>query len=312
MATRASGDTCVYVTGMHRGGTSATTGLLAQLGLGMPRIEDRMKAKPRNAKGHWESKSLNRFDERLLSSLGGSWIAPPVLDANWEQDATIASLRSEASRLFSAAFGPRPVAWKDPRSSILLPFWRTVIQPPAAAVLVYRDPFEVAASLASRNGVRLTHGLALWERYMRSASANLEGLPTYVVCYQSLVDSSEQRCGELIDFLADVSVSVDHSLKAEAVRFMDPGLHHELAHATDSDDIPPSVRGILEGLRSVEGPHHPWEPPDLGQEPPWVGDALAAFHDLEVLKRRYELLEASRPMRWARTLERAKSFVLRT
>ena len=261
VATPAHGDTCVYVTGMHRGGTSATAGLLGQLGLGMPRIEDRLKAKPRNERGHWESKSLNRFDERLLNSLGGSWIAPPVLDANWEQDATIASLRSEASTLFSASFGSRPVAWKDPRSSILLPFWRTVIRPPAAAVLVYRDPLEVAASLANRNRVRVTHGLALWERYMRSASANLEGLPTYLVSYQSLIESSDRRCGELIDFLADVSVSVDPSVKANAVRFMDPGLRHELARAVglrrNSSERPSHPRGSPLARRttsSVEGP----------------------------------------------------------
>ncbi len=303
----ACGDTCIFVVGMHRSGTSATTGLLGQLGLGMPRIEDRMKAKPRNQKGHWESKSLNQFDERLLNSLGGSWIAPPALEANWEQDASVTSLRSEASALFGAVFGPRPVAWKDPRSSIVLPFWRTVLPPPAAAILVYRDPLEVAASLASRNGVRLTHGLALWERYTRSALANLEGLPTYVVSYQALIDSTDQLCDELIDFLADVSVSVDRSLRAEAMRFMDPGLRHERAPVEDLDQLPASTRAVLDDLHSLGGPHHPWKSPNLGEEPSWVADVLAAFHDLEVLQRRYGSLEASRPIQWARKLERVKT-----
>ena len=35
-----------------------------------------------------------------------------------------------------------------------------------------------------------------------------------------------------------------------------------------------------------------------------MADVLAAFHDLEDLKRRYGSLEASRPMRWAGKLDR--------
>src|SRR5580698_8666659 len=82
----ASGETCVYVVGMHRSGTSATCGLLCHLGLGAPREGDRLRATNANERGFWESKSLNRFDERLLAHLGGSWLAPPTLAPGWEDD----------------------------------------------------------------------------------------------------------------------------------------------------------------------------------------------------------------------------------
>jgi hypothetical protein len=93
------------------------------------------------------------------------------------------------------------MAWKDPRNCITLPFWRTVAGPPVAAVFVYRDPVEVAGSLHVREGIGVTYGLALWDRYVRSACANLVGLPTMVADYARMLDEPAAWIRELEDFL---------------------------------------------------------------------------------------------------------------
>src|ERR1700690_2256734 len=85
-ANRKSGDTFIYVVGMHRSGTSAATGLLCHLGIGEPKEEQRLRATKNNERGFWEAKSLNLFDERLLTHLGGRWCAPPALEPGWEKD----------------------------------------------------------------------------------------------------------------------------------------------------------------------------------------------------------------------------------
>ena len=299
----ASGDTCVYVVGMHRSGTSATCGVLCHLGLGAPREGDRLRNHKTNERGFWESKSLNRFDERLLVHLGGRWLAPPALEPGWENDPALAAMKVEAASLFAAAFGPRPIAWKDPRSSIVLPFWNSVLKPPHAAVLVFRDAYEVASSIQSRNRLRITHGFAMWERYIRSSVANLEGMPTFVMSYASLLESPEQRCEELITFLDEVSVTVDRSLTANAVGFLDDELRHERKPQSARSAVPESARELQEAIESLQGPHHPFKAPDIGVESPWVEDTLSISLELDNLKKRHAEMYASRPMRWARGLQ---------
>jgi hypothetical protein len=304
--TPALGDTCLYVVGMHRSGTSATSGLLSQLGLGMPREDDLMnRGARRNQRGHWESKSINRFDERLLVHLGGSWSAPPVLSRGWANDPGLDPLRVEASAIFSTTFGPRPIAWKDPRACILLPFWRTVIRPPVAAIFVYRNPLEVATSLRTRSGLVITHGIALWERYIRSAAAALEGIPTFLMGYTSLLESPDRRCAELVAFLDEVSVTVDHSRKNQAVGFLDGQLRHERASDTTLT-VPESARELLRTMDTLPRTQHPWKVPDLGEEALWVDDMLATCSELEAVKRRYSAIRSSRSMQWAGRLEKLR------
>jgi hypothetical protein len=287
---------------MHRSGTSATCGLLCHLGLGAPREGDRLRATNANERGFWESKSLNRFDERLLAHLGGSWLAPPLLRPGWEDDPGLEPMKVEAAALFASAFGARPIAWKDPRSSIVLPFWNSVVKPPLAAVLVFRDAYEVASSLQSRNKLRITHGFALWERYIRSSVANLNGIPTFVMSYASLLESPDKRCEELITFLSDVSVTVDRSLSARAVGFLDGELRHERKPQSAHSTVPQSVRDLQETIESLQGPHLPWTLPDIGTEAPWAEDTLATWLELDQLKVRHAALYSSRPMRLARKL----------
>jgi hypothetical protein len=177
-----------------------------------------------------------------------------------------------------------------------------VIRGPVAAVLVYRDPFEVASSLQVRNKFRLTHGFAIWERYLRAASLNLEGIPTFVTSYASLLRSPEARCDELMAFLGHVSVKTDPSLKASAIEFLDGSLRHERTESAGRVEIPPSTEGVFRAFELMEGPHFPWAPLDLEAEPAWVGDTLASRRDLQLLTERYAALEASRPMRVARNV----------
>jgi hypothetical protein len=301
MPVTASGDTCVYVVGMHRSGTSAITGLLCHLGLGAPYEEDQPRASKMNARGFFESLSLCKFDEALLEHLGGSWLAPPTLGPRWWEDESLSELKSEGSALFDAAFGERPIAWKDPRSIIVLPFWNSFIRGPVAAVLVYRDPFEVASSLEVRNKFRLTHGFALWERYMRAASVNLDGIPTFVTSYASLLSSPDTKCDELLAFLGDVSVKVDPTLKASAIEFLDTSLRHERTESAVRVEIPHSTEAVFRAFEAIGGPHFPWTPLDLEPEPDWVADTLASRRDLQLLSERYAALKASRPMRIARS-----------
>jgi hypothetical protein len=284
----------VFVIGMHRSGTSAVTGMLAHLGVDTPAGDDLVPGTSTNERGHFESKTLIRIDNQLLRVLGGSWSAPPDLKPGWELGSEVVSLRDPAARAFHATFPARPVVWKDPRNCIVLPFWRSLLAPPIAAVLVYRDGLEVAQSLRTRSQLSLTHGLALWERYVRTSCADLGGVPTFVTEYGAMLDDPASSCRELVRFLTDVGIDVDPSRIVTAVDALDVDLRHAAIPHDEPAGISDSGREVLRALRACDGVHHPWRPPDLGDEPEWVDDFLTLRRRYEVLRRQ---IRSSRAMR---------------
>src|SRR4051812_32492266 len=139
----------VCVTGMHRSGTSFIAGALRFLGVSLGDPARLLKAGPDNPLGYFEVAALMQLDDEVLAQLGGAWDQPPVLDPGWEQAAELAPFRVRATGILDDTFGPeadRPplIAWKDPRLSLLLPFWRTVT-PITTTIVVVRDPVEVVA-----------------------------------------------------------------------------------------------------------------------------------------------------------------------
>jgi len=166
----------VCVTGMHRSGTSFTARALQLLGASLGASESLMAPGPDNPAGYWENRDVKELNDEVLARLGGAWDLPPVLEPGWEHDESLDPLRTRAWAVLEDAFGAARsssdvIAWKDPRLSLLLPFWRTVT-PIAATIVVVRDPREVAASLRTRNGIDLPQAMVLWLRYLYAGTGN--------------------------------------------------------------------------------------------------------------------------------------------
>ncbi|HTA12496.1 MAG TPA: sulfotransferase [Solirubrobacteraceae bacterium] len=195
----------VVVLGMHRSGTSLITRLLSLLGLAVCRDEDLLVGRARNPRGHWESKSLLRYNDRLLGELGGSWFCPPTLAP--DETSRLLEHRSEALAALHSAHPERPWVWKDPRTSVLMPFWAAVLGRRAAYVLIVRHPFEVSDSLARRNGFTPLFGLALWERYTRAAMLGAAGRPVMVCTYDGVLADPVSWCERVVAFLRELGLS---------------------------------------------------------------------------------------------------------
>ncbi len=58
----------------------------------------------------------------------------------------------------------RRVTWKDPRMTLLLPFWKPLL-PSTRYILCLRNPLNVAASLARRDAMSREQALSLWMLY---------------------------------------------------------------------------------------------------------------------------------------------------
>jgi Glycosyl transferase family 2/Sulfotransferase family len=299
---RAAGRHAVVV-GMHRSGTSAVANVMARLGLALPDESDLITPGPYNERGYWESRRFVTYDDRVLRHLGGTWSAPPAPAPAWERadDVAMAELRAGAREFARVEFTDPHLVLKDPRLCITLPLWRTVLEPPPVAVLVLRDPLEVARSLEHRNDFPLSLSLALWRRYVQQSVTAVEGLPVLVVEYGELLRDPTRSVGALASFLAEQGLPVDVGVP-EAVEALAPDLRHHRDHADDGHQALGSVLSEQREFAAAlvrHGGAEKWSPPPLPPEPGWVGDLielvaagemvtfahLATRHELRNIKR---------------------------
>ena len=91
--------------------------------------------------------------------------------------------------------------WKDPRSSITLPFWKSLI-PALKVVVCLRHPWEVARSLNRRNEMPIPAGLALWRTYQCSLLAATTCSERIITHYDSHFADPGAEIARIADFLA--------------------------------------------------------------------------------------------------------------
>jgi glycosyltransferase involved in cell wall biosynthesis len=220
-----------FVLGMHRSGTSALARVLGLMGCHMGAADELAAPDAHNPKGYWERRDVWDLDERLLAALGGSWHDVGALDlerlAAPVRDAFDAQGRALLQRLDAA----RPWVAKDPRVSVLLSFWRPLLEQPVV-VLVHRNPLEVARSLQARDGFPLAAGLGLWEAYTRAALRDSRGLPRVLVDFARLRAEPVACTRRLLEDLHAVGVPAGLLRVPEARaldEFLDPQLRHQQA-----------------------------------------------------------------------------------
>lgn len=271
----------LMVVGMHRSGTSAVTGALGAMGFATPHQDDRMGWNESNP-DHWESVSINRFDEGLLSRMGGSWEAPPDLPVGWEMDTEVDQVSDLVAIVERTYRDPGPIVWKDPRLCLLLPYWRRVLPPPLAAVLMWRSPLAVARSLHKREGMPLANGVALWERYNRSALEHLVGVDTYVCDYDKVLDDPHAEfatIAEWLSFLPQFEAQAGSWNLGDAASMITEPTSRPLRADSQSDDelILEQQRELIDRLSELAGGHRPLGPTPLAHESGWT-TALLASH----------------------------------
>ena len=196
----------VVVLGMHRSGTSAATRVISLLGVPLCRPADLVGTHRGNEWGHWESAPLVAENERLLSSLASTWWCPP------QSTSEVAAMTGDAARVAAAravfirSFPDPQWVWKDPRISLLFPFWRRALPRPPVVILACRSPAAVAASILRRDQVSLQFGLALWERYLSLSLAGAQGLPMLVTTYDDLISQPVEWASRMAGFLREHGV----------------------------------------------------------------------------------------------------------
>jgi hypothetical protein len=246
------------ILGMGRSGTSAVSRIVNLLGVPIGADSRLVAPGPDNPRGFWEFEPFIRMNEEILRRFGGSHLDPPRLKAGWTDAPDVRRLRREARDLIAGEFGDlRTWAWKDPRASLTLPFWRSLL-PDMRYIVCVRSPSEVWGSLHALHGIPRERGVALWMRYTAEAVRNTPAGPNrLVVGFDDLMADAARQVHRIATFLGpDAAADAE---RAAVARSVDEGLRHESSRRwTELADagIPASARllYLLLCLASEEEP----------------------------------------------------------
>ncbi len=211
------------IIGMHRSGTSLATHILGLVGVDLGPPDHFLDPQPDNPMGFFENRDITRLNISIFRHFGAEWNDPPPLSDGWEFAADLDDFRDSGQRIIAETFsGDQVAAWKDPRMSITLPFWRSIvaIEP---VVLMVRTPAQVAASLATRNGIASEQACALWLRY--TADAWINGCLPLVVAFEDVLEAPAAVGRRLSDLFGTAGALGDDEL-IEAERAVQKALRH--------------------------------------------------------------------------------------
>jgi GT2 family glycosyltransferase len=270
----------VFVLGMHRSGTSAVTRAINLLGVPLCRTTDLVRDRTGNPRGHWESATLVRLNDRMLEQMGYAWWCPPPSEQPYRALRKITLPHTRARAQFEAQHGRSGWLCKDPRTCLTLPFWLQALGVAPAVVLTVRNPLEVADSLRRRNGFPHTLGLALWERYVRLAMIYAARVPVLVTRYDDLLSDPGRWCAATRHFLTEAGHAAGEPDEAELADFIDEGLrhsHHSFHEVAQHHAASRTLVPVYSALEELTGVSRLFEPPPLPREDPAVQEV---FDDL--------------------------------
>ena len=223
--------TAYLVLGVHRSGTSAIAQLLGLAGANLP--QNMMAGDEHNQQGYFESWKIAVFNDEWLMASDSSWNdvfsfpfrpLPETEARDWLQ---------RGAALFSEEYGK--AGWpllKDPRVTVLLPFWKAILADlgiAARCVITVRHPLAVAGSLKHRDGYQEAHSLLLWCAYMLAAEAYSRDLPRAFVGYEALLNDWRGQVTRIETAHGAPLPKMTKQAARQIDQFLSPDLRHNAA-----------------------------------------------------------------------------------
>lgn len=182
----------ILVIGMHRSGTSATTGILNKMGL--PLGDNLMPPTKDNPKGYYENMDFYRFNDRILRENKVVWHNTNGLDINEVKTQTNKDILKSIIKKYEnySVFGV-----KDPRLCILLPLYEVVCDELGIEIIyvrVNRKKDSIIRSIQKRDNFSVDYINNMIDAY-------LSNLPETVISVD--FDDIIYDTGKIINFLKE-------------------------------------------------------------------------------------------------------------
>lgn len=230
-------DRALIVLGMHRSGTSALTGALRFLGVHLG--NDLLEATEANTSGYWEHAGIVALHDQIFRKLRSAWDDVHPLPERWWCREDLQPEVARIARVVETTFtGSGMWGIKDPRMCRLMPFWQDLLGRhgfDTRYLLVTRNPLEVAASLARRDGFTPEKSAMLWVQHLLDMEIATRGLPRVWVPYHKLLTEPANtftRVAKALDIEWPVSWQ---AVGQEISQFLNPTMRHHRAQQADDN-----------------------------------------------------------------------------
>jgi hypothetical protein len=241
---------------MHRSGTSLVANLLRLCGLYLGAEQDLMPATHDNRSGYWENQKFLTLNDALLAKLGGRWDLPPIVTDGWAEDERFSCLRAKAETLLEEFRNHEPWGWKDPRTSLTLPFWISLggLTIPfwdgsgskLKVVLCVRNPGEVFYSLRDREYTPNATGLNLWLIYNQNIVTSTLPTDRIVTHYESYFQDAEAELRRVLSFL-EISPSTE-MIERSILAISEKLRHHRFRESPVDEMVDPAISNLYQML----------------------------------------------------------------
>ena len=245
----------VIVLGAHRSGTSAFTGSLATLGLELPKAL--MERAIDNERGFFESDRIVSLNERILEHFGTNWFEWKTISKSKLLAPEMNGFLDDAIDAIKSDFDLKnDLVAKDPRFCKLLPFWLQVFEQvglESVCVIPYRNPLEVAQSLAVRDGFDIHYSSVFWGWQLILAEQYSRNLKRCFISYDTLISDWDQVL-EVIEGALELELMNSQDTGGNSIgEFVTDRLRHHIVseeQLLSSLYVPSLVKDIFVTLRN--------------------------------------------------------------
>lgn len=208
---------------MHRSGTSMVTRLLNLCGVYLGEETELDRKAPDNPEGYWENIKFLQVSDKILSLFDGAWDLPPEFPSNWTSSGKLKMPKYQAKELLESFEEEEPWGWKDPRTSLTLPFWQALI-PNLKILVVIRNPLDISRSLSQRGYSSVQFHARLINTYFENIIAHTEDHSQVLVThYDVFFQDPENELQRITQFL-ELGTNLEEINKA--CEFIDKNLKH--------------------------------------------------------------------------------------
>lgn len=216
---------------MHRSGTSMLTKSLECLGVDLGAASVSFGSD--NPKGFWEDKEIQNINNKVLESIGLSWFdVKPINSCLWKEDYW-EGLIHKARELIRKRYESREIwGFKDPRTSIILPFWKMVFSDldlDVSYIFSIRNYKSVSSSLKTRNGISENYANAMWLHYNFNIIEQVNDVN--IVQYESMLTSP-------ISSVKSIAKYCDLTIDCNKLDFfVNSYIDHQMSHSKNYESI---------------------------------------------------------------------------
>ncbi len=236
----------LIVLGANRSGTSAVAAALRALGVYFGQDQDLPTGGMYLDYQAHENSQIVELNKLILGTFETGGLPCRRLPDNWETFAMADDLLDTTARLLRGLFAGHSVwGWKDPRTSLLLPFYERVferleIRP--AYLLPMRHPFEVAKGVFERQLLPIEEGIGCWIDYMLAILTQADLHRLFLTSYEAFLEDPRAVLERIVQRLG---LSLPDQTSWEEVRAaVQVGLHRNRLQEYQLPDFAEKLWGL--------------------------------------------------------------------